>query len=97
MHKEISTKLKVRRSQNCLGVEIEGNLIILNTSNGIYFELNPTAKIVWELIEKESEIEKIIDHIISEYEIDEQLAEKEILNFIKKSIEQEIIKVTSNS
>jgi hypothetical protein len=51
--------------------------------NGI-MTLNETGMFLWELLEKGAEKEELLKALLSEYDVDEATAKKDIENFIEK-------------
>lgn len=56
------------------------------------YTLNETGAFIWEQIDGKNNLESIIKILISEYEIDAQTAESDLLSFINKMNEYLIIK-----
>ncbi len=44
--------------------------------------MNEVGALIWEMMEKESDIDQIVSGILDEYEVDEQTAIKDVLDFI---------------
>ncbi len=44
--------------------------------------MNEVGALIWEMLEKESDIDQIVSGILDEYEVDEQTAIKDVLDFI---------------
>lgn len=55
--------------------------------------LNETATRIWELIDGKNSIKDIIARILDEYEITQEQAEKEVVSFIKKLEEKNLVKI----
>jgi hypothetical protein len=51
--------------------------------NGI-MTLNETGMFLWELLEKGAEKDELLKALLSEYDVDEATAKKDIENFIEK-------------
>ena len=46
--------------------------------------LNDTGKFIWDQLEKDTTIEKIVDAILGEYDISREEAEKHVTAFVEK-------------
>lgn len=55
--------------------------------------LNRTATRIWELIDGKNTVEKIIDKICEEYEIEREEAQKEVISFINKLEKRNLVKM----
>lgn len=55
--------------------------------------LNETGTKIWELIDGKNSIKDIIVKIVEEYDIDEKEAEKEVMSFIKKLKNKNLVKI----
>lgn len=44
--------------------------------------MNEVGALIWEMMEKESDIDQIVSGILDEYEVDEQTERKDVLDFI---------------
>lgn len=44
--------------------------------------MNEVGALIWEMLEKESDIDQIVSGILDEYEVDEQTPRKDVLDFI---------------
>lgn len=55
--------------------------------------LNQTGKFLFESLQEETNFEKLVDKMVTNYDIDEQTAKRDIKTFIDKLIAHEIIDV----
>jgi hypothetical protein len=55
--------------------------------------LNETGTRIWELIDGKNTVKDIVKKILEEYDIDEKEAEKEVISFIEKLNEKNLIKI----
>tara|TARA_B100000925_G_scaffold289963_1_gene274034 strand:- start:964 stop:1257 length:294 start_codon:yes stop_codon:yes gene_type:complete len=79
-------------SDDCLKTEVDDNLIILNTSSGKFLEVNSTGKAIIEAIEgNKCTLSMVIESLKLDFEEENNLIEKDTLQFIKKAIEIGII------
>lgn len=55
--------------------------------------LNGVGAFIWECLEKETTIEEVIDKVIKEYNIDNELATRDVNNFINKLVEAKLLDI----
>ena len=69
--------------------EVAGNYIVVSVGtrvkefNGV-INLNETSALLWKLLEKGSSEEELAKALMKEYEIDSELAEKDVKAFVCK-------------
>ena len=55
--------------------------------------LNGVGAFIWECLEKETTIEEVINKVIKEYNIDNELATRDVNNFINKLVEAKLLDI----
>ena len=55
------------------------------------FMLNPVAEFIWDRLEKDRTLESILDDITGQFDIDKQIAKKDVLSFVRKLKDLELI------
>jgi hypothetical protein len=55
--------------------------------------LNSVGAFIWECLEKETTMEEVIDKVIKEYNIDNELATRDVNNFINKLVEAKLLDI----
>ena len=79
--------------------EIEGDYIIVPTGkealkfNGI-ITLNEVGLIIWELLQKETTFDEIVQTIMETYEVEEAEVQGDVREFLEKLITEGILKGT---
>ncbi len=63
---------------------IDGECIIMNPDAGSVFNLNEVGARIWELLEDNRKIEKVVACITNEFDINIQQAREDTLSFIKQ-------------
>lgn len=69
----------------------EGEVILLNMQNGNFFGLDKLGSEIWQLIQKDMSNNQIVEHMLSNYQVDEVTAIKDIQNFINDLLDGGII------
>lgn len=68
--------------------EVAGNIVVVNVGGNLNFNgiirLNETAALLWSILEKGTDSEKLITAMTSEYEIDRATAEKDVTQLLLK-------------
>ncbi|MBR6517342.1 MAG: PqqD family protein [Bacilli bacterium] len=55
--------------------------------------LNGVGAFIWECLEKETTMEEVIDKVVKEYNIDNELATRDVNNFINKLVEAKLLDI----
>ena len=62
---------------------IEGEAVIVDLESSMLYSLNSVATFVWEMSDGRTPIEKIVDKICEEFEVERGLAKKDCLEFVQ--------------
>lgn len=77
--------------------EVADNYIVVavgeavKSFNGV-INLNETGAFLWKQLENGTDKEALIDALLAEYEVDREVAEKDVETFIAKLTEAELLK-----
>lgn len=74
----------VRISKDIIVQELEGDAILLNIQDGMFFGLNPVARRMWELLSELGQAEKVLKQLLQEYETSEEQLRQDLVDFIEK-------------
>lgn len=55
--------------------------------------LNGVGAFIWECLEKETTMEEVINKVVKEYNIDNELATRDVNNFINKLVEAKLLDI----
>jgi coenzyme PQQ biosynthesis protein PqqD len=86
-----------RKSEDIVAREIEGELIIIplvagmgNMENELY-ALDETGREIWNRIDGQRSINKIIDELEELYDTDRETIQRDVLGFLKEIVSRNII------
>jgi hypothetical protein len=71
-----------RRSTDQIACDMGGEVVILHLKSGMYYGLDPLGAKVWTLIEQPAPLSAIRDLIMSEYDVDAETCDRDILAFL---------------
>ena len=74
----------LRVSKEVIFQELEGEAVLLNLQNGIFFSLNPVATRMWELLSELGQAEKVLKQLLQEYDASEEQLRQDLVAFIEK-------------
>ncbi len=80
-----------RNTEHVLTTELGDDLMLMHIENGVYINLNPTGRAIWELAEAPIAVEDIVSSLISVYEIDKETCLNATLDYLRKMKQQEIL------
>ena len=83
----------VRVSKDVIVQELEGEAILLNMQDGMFFGLNPVARRMWELLTELEESEKVLNRLLEEYDTSEEQLRRDLKDFIDKLLSKGLIEV----
>ena len=73
--------------------DLDGEKVMMDLEKGQYFALNSVASRIWEVIESPISVNKVVDTLLEEYEVEREECEKSVLEFIKGLEDASLISV----
>ena len=77
--------------------EVAGNYIVVAVGDAVkgfngVINLNETGAVLWRILEKDSDEKGLLDALLSEYDVSEDIAAKDVKTFIDKLTEAGLVK-----
>lgn len=76
---------------------IDGEMFIVTPFNKTLHNLNETGTFIFQQIEKKKSQDEIIDRICEEFEVEREIAKKDVEDFIEKLKKKQILKDDNHS
>ena len=89
----LSIKDVVAAKKGQVSTDLEGEVVVLNTDSGVYYSLETVGVRVWELIQSPVSIESMRDTIMSEYAVDQERCEADLLSLLEKLRDEGLVEV----
>ena len=83
----------VSRRNDIDTTDLNGEIVMMDLENGRYFSLNGVGSRIWEIIEEPIGINKIVDCLLEEYDVNRNECEENVLEFLGKLDDANIISV----
>jgi hypothetical protein len=79
--------------QQISGGLVDGEVAILNLSDGVYYGLNSVGGRIWSLIQQPSTVRKIQEILLQEYDVAPDICNRELLNILEDLANRGLIDV----
>ena len=67
--------------------DLQGELLLLNTTTGVCVNLDPMGTRMWQLIHEHRALHEVLDALLHEYEVTEAQCEQDLLGFVARMLE----------
>lgn len=81
----------IRRNNDVLFGEIDDEIVMMSVERGCYYSLDLSATRIWELLEEPTTLRSLCEQLVKEYEIDPETCRRDVVAFLDKLMEQEIV------
>jgi len=93
MESSISGKSVVKAAKDQVSADLEGEAVILNLQNGVYYGLNPVGAYVWGLLTEPRTVKEIQSAVLEEYDVESDRCERDLLDLLEKLATEGLIEV----
>ena len=73
-----------RKKEDVASRTIDGKGVLVRAGAGEVDILNPSGALIWELIDGKRKVSDLVERIREEYEVDEETAKKDVLDFLEE-------------
>jgi Coenzyme PQQ synthesis protein D (PqqD) len=95
MQSEISGNSIVRAAEEQVSADLDGEAVILNLQNGVYYGLDPVGAFIWNLLKEPVKVDGIRDAILEEYDVEPDQCERDLLDLLGKLRSEGLIEVSN--
>ncbi|EWH01132.1 lasso peptide biosynthesis PqqD family chaperone [Halomonas sp. BC04] len=85
---------RVTRQDEPLSSQVDDELVIFSSKNGMYYGTQAVGKRIWSLIEQETTIAEIRDRLLEEFDVDRETCEREVVTFLDQLQQEDLIKLS---
>jgi hypothetical protein len=90
---EIKTENFIERRDGVVFNKLDDELVMMCIENGEYYGLDSVGTRIWELIEKKSTVENIVEILCNEYHVDPKQCNVETISFLHTLLEKKLINI----
>ena len=70
---------------------LEGEAVLLNLDNGMYYSLNRVGTVIWELCDGQRTFADILEKICDRFEVDRHQARRDLMTITSQLVEQKLL------
>jgi Coenzyme PQQ synthesis protein D (PqqD) len=71
--------------------EVDGEAVLINLSNGMYYSMDLVGGFIWSLIENGNDLDTIADAVASRYGIEKSVATADVETLAKQLVEERLV------
>lgn len=86
-----SVVVAVKDSVSC---DLDGETVILNVPEGVYYGLDPVGTFIWQQIAQPRTINALRDAVLEEYEVEPDRCEADLLELIRDLASNRLVEVS---
>jgi hypothetical protein len=79
------------REEEVAAKVMDGEAILINLSNGIYYSMDKVGGFVWEMVESRQSVEEMVTGIVARYEVSREQAEADLALLMEELVQENLI------
>jgi len=88
---EINLNSRVRIQEDVLFQELQGEAVLLNLKTGVYLGLNQVGTRIWQLLQEDGTLQRVMDVMLQEYEVAQEKLQTDLLNLVGQMEKQGLL------
>jgi hypothetical protein len=92
---DLSVNSRVVATRDHVSCELEGEAVILNLEDTVYYGLNETALAIWGLIREPAFVWEIRDEIVRQFHVEPDSCERDLLNLLRQLKDSTLLQIVS--
>lgn len=93
----LSTSTIVSQGDEQVSTIVDGETVLMNVTNGKYFQLDDIGSRIWSLIETPTAISAICDRLVQEFEVDRATCEGDVVKLLGALAKHNLAKVAAGA
>jgi Coenzyme PQQ synthesis protein D (PqqD) len=90
----LSISSRVQLATQQVSCDLDGDAVVLNLENGLYFELNPVGAHIWSLLQEGQSLTQICDTLVAEYGVDRDVCSADLISLVQDLREAGLVTVS---
>jgi len=87
---------KVTFAETVFAQEVDGEMVLLDMESENYFGLDEVGTAIWQAMQEKETLKEVLDVLLEQYEVEEEMLENDLSDFLGKLVESGLVKVEEN-
>lgn len=88
-----TSEVMIMQSEGFLVSDMDGEKVMLSIDNGKYYNLGRIGGRIWELASSPITIHRMVEQLVTEYEIESEACEQQVQQFLKQLASEGLVQV----
>jgi ornithine carbamoyltransferase len=84
---------KITFAETVFAQEVDGEMVLLDMESENYFGLDEVGTAIWQAMQEKVTLKEVLEVLLEQYEVEEEMLEKDLSDFVGKLLESGLIKV----
>lgn len=93
MKNNISVHDTIFQASGNLASDMDGDKVMMSIESGKYYNLGKVGGRIWELAASPATISQIVDVLVSEYDIERELCEQQVISFVEALYKENLVQL----
>ncbi len=83
----------VKASKDVISTELDGEVVLMHVTDGVYYGLNRVGGAVWELIKQPIAVGAVCDSVAQEFEVARDVCERDVCSLLEQLEDAGLVEV----
>ncbi len=90
---QLSSASRVQIAEGVVFRDLQGEMVLLNLTTGVYFGLDQVGTRIWQLLQEHQHLQSVLDRLVEEYEVAETRCREDLLKFVALGLEKGLLEL----
>lgn len=81
----------IRRKPDLITADVDGESVVLNSVTGTFYQLNPSAARIWDLVETPQTPAAIVAHLVERFDVTPEQCRADLLELVESLQERGLV------
>jgi len=84
------------REQEVAAKVMDGEAIIINLANGVYYSMDKAGGFIWEMIQRKHSLEETVTALMARYDVSREQAQKDVEQLVDELLRENLISASDD-